>query len=66
MQDRVVFPDFSAFQIDIPHGPWPHETGWAGAGHPHHEVYADFWPDVQVSHEGVPSEGSVEGPAEGG
>ncbi|MFJ4029957.1 hypothetical protein ACIPWF_21355 [Paenarthrobacter sp. NPDC089989] len=55
-----MFPDFSAFQIDIPHGSWPHDTEWSGAGHPHHEISGDFWPDVQVSHE-APAKAANEG-----
>lgn len=61
MQDGVVFPDFSAFQIDMPHGSWPHDPGWSGVAQPNHEVYADFWPDVQVSREDAPGEGAAGG-----
>lgn len=46
MQDRPVFPDFSAFQIDIPHSTDAHETLWPGGGHPDADLYAAFWPDI--------------------
>jgi hypothetical protein len=60
MQDRVTFPDFSAFQIEIPYGSWLHESGRSG-GHPTHEISSDFWPDVQVSHDREPSDAAQKG-----
>lgn len=42
MQDRITFPDFSAFQIDIPHGSWPHDSFWPGAAHPDPDLYSAF------------------------
>ncbi|MGO4250128.1 hypothetical protein AB4Y87_23285 [Paenarthrobacter sp. RAF54_2] len=45
MQDRVTFPDFSAFQIDIPHGSWPNESFWPGTAHANPDLYSAFWLD---------------------
>ncbi|MBU8865360.1 hypothetical protein [Paenarthrobacter aromaticivorans] len=45
MQNRVTFPDFSAFQIDIPHGSWPNESFWPGTAHSNPDLYSAFWLD---------------------
>ncbi|MGP0223942.1 MULTISPECIES: hypothetical protein [unclassified Paenarthrobacter] len=58
MQDRPVFPDFSAFQIDIPYSTDAHETLWPGGGHPDPDLYAAFWPDI-----GTPAATDVGTPA---
>ncbi|MFE4196250.1 hypothetical protein ACFRJ9_10325 [Paenarthrobacter sp. NPDC056912] len=49
MQNRVTFPDFSAFQIDMPHGSWPHEN--SGPGHSNQDLYSAFWPEFLARHE---------------
>ncbi|NHW46399.1 hypothetical protein HAV21_05770 [Paenarthrobacter sp. MSM-2-10-13] len=48
MDPRVTFPDFSAFQIDMPYGSWPHETSWQDAGHSNPDLYSAFWPEYQA------------------
>jgi len=45
MDHRVTFPDFSAFQIDLPHGPWPHEVHWTGDRNSDPDLYSAFWPE---------------------
>ncbi|MEV7607678.1 hypothetical protein AB0N65_19775 [Paenarthrobacter sp. NPDC089322] len=62
MQNHVMFPDFSAFQIDIPHGHWPHESSWPGGTYPDPDLYSAFWPDMRAR--AVP-EAVVEGSDEG-
>jgi hypothetical protein len=47
MDHRVTFPDFSAFQIDIPYGPLPNGESWAGERHPDPDLYSAFWPEVR-------------------
>lgn len=51
MQDRVTFPDFSAFQIDMPHGPGAHEPTWPGAGQADPDLYSAFWPEFHARQE---------------
>ncbi|GAA3271535.1 hypothetical protein [Paenarthrobacter aurescens] len=51
MDHRVTFPDFSAFQIDIPHGSWPHESTGRDAGHSNPDLYSAFWPEYQARNE---------------
>ncbi len=51
MDHRVMFPDFSAFQIDIPHGAWPHEASWQDAGHSAPDLYSAFWPEYHARNE---------------
>ncbi|MDI2037133.1 hypothetical protein [Paenarthrobacter nitroguajacolicus] len=45
MDHRVTFPDFSAFQIDLPYGPWPHDASWSGDRHSDPDLYSAFWPE---------------------
>ena len=64
MQNHVMFPDFSAFQIDIPHGHWPHESSsWPGGTYPDPDLYSAFWPDMRARAvtDAGPDEGSGEG-----
>ncbi|MET4541692.1 MULTISPECIES: hypothetical protein [Micrococcaceae] len=51
MNNRVTFPDFSAFQIDIPHGSWPHEAPWSGDRHSDPDLYSAFWSEFQARQE---------------
>ncbi|MGO4432420.1 hypothetical protein AB4Y88_03695 [Paenarthrobacter sp. RAF9] len=43
----MIFPDFSAFQIDIPYGLLPSGESWAGERHPDPDLYSAFWPEVR-------------------
>ncbi|MEV7663998.1 hypothetical protein [Paenarthrobacter sp. NPDC089316] len=51
MDHRVTFPDFSAFQIDLPYGAWPHDASWAGDRHSDPDLYSAFWPEFRPSQE---------------
>ncbi|NQD87542.1 hypothetical protein HP499_06955 [Paenarthrobacter sp. CM16] len=51
MNNRVTFPDFSAFQIDIPHGTWPHEAPWSGDSRSDPDLYSAFWPEFRIRQE---------------
>ncbi len=51
MNNRVTFPDFSAFQIDIPHGSWPHEAPWSGDRHSDPDLYSAFWSEFHARQE---------------
>ncbi|MFJ5958288.1 hypothetical protein ACIQC5_20305 [Paenarthrobacter sp. NPDC092416] len=53
----MTFPDFSAFQIDIPHGPEVHDSSWPLVGHSNPDLYSAFWPDFHAHDE------SAAGPA---
>ncbi|MDD7834495.1 hypothetical protein [Paenarthrobacter sp. AB444] len=52
MDHRVTFPDFSAFQIDLPYGPWPNDASWSGDRHSDPDLYSAFWPEFPVLQEG--------------
>ncbi|BCW56854.1 hypothetical protein [Arthrobacter sp. StoSoilB20] len=51
MNNRVTFPDFSAFQIDIAHGPWSEEAPGAGDRHPDPDLFSAFWPEFPTRQE---------------